>query len=168
MPMSDYMGLIAFVMLIVLCFGGNNTIDLLKKIIEKLNGIENEAASIKSRLSNLEKAAGIIENNEDGNGDDDENENGDDDEKLDKLLFEVAKWAIECGKGLSTSAVQRHFSVSYSRAGKIVDQLYGLGICSRSTGNSKPRAMLVDMESLKNLFKRLDRNENCPGKTEGL
>ena len=72
-------------------------------------------------------------------------------EKKDKLLFEVAKWAIECGNGLSTSAVQRHFSVGYSRAGKIVDQLFGMGICARSTGNSKPRAMLIDMDGLLNL-----------------
>lgn len=72
-------------------------------------------------------------------------------EKLDKLLFEVAQWAIECGNGLSTSAVQRHFSVGYSRAGKIVDQLYGLGICGRSTGNSKPRALLIGMDELMQL-----------------
>jgi len=67
--------------------------------------------------------------------------------KLDDLLFEVAKWAIDV-HGLSTSAVQRHFSVGYSRAGKIVDQLYGLGVCGPSKGNSKPRAMLVDYEQL--------------------
>ena len=66
-------------------------------------------------------------------------------------MFEVAKWAIECGNGLSTSAVQRHFSVGYSRAGKIVDQLFGLGLCARSTGNSKPRAMLIDMDQLMQL-----------------
>ena len=72
-------------------------------------------------------------------------------EKKDKLLFEVAKWAIECGNGLSTSAVQRHFSVGYSRAGKIVDQLFGMGLCARSTGNSKPRAMLIGMDELMQL-----------------
>ena len=71
--------------------------------------------------------------------------------KKDRLLFEVAKWAIECGNGLSTSAVQRHFSVSYSRAGKIVDQLYDIGLCGRSTGNSKPRAMLIDIDELMQL-----------------
>jgi S-DNA-T family DNA segregation ATPase FtsK/SpoIIIE len=47
--------------------------------------------------------------------------------------------------------VQRHFSVGYSRAGKIVDQLFGLGLCARSTGNSKPRAMLIDMDQLMQL-----------------
>ncbi|MCQ2124024.1 MAG: DNA translocase FtsK [Fibrobacter sp.] len=67
--------------------------------------------------------------------------------KLDPLLFDVACWAIEVS-GLSTSAVQRHFSVGYSRAGKIVDQLYGLGVCGPSKGNSKPRAMLVGMDEL--------------------
>lgn len=83
-------------------------------------------------------------------GDEDGEGNAAMNEKLDKLLFEVAKWAIEVN-GLSTSAVQRHFSVGYSRAGKIVDQLYGLGVCGPSKGNSKPRAMLIDMEGLLNL-----------------
>ena len=87
---------------------------------------------------------------EGGEGDDDEG-NAAMSEKKDKLLFEVAKWAIECGNGLSTSAVQRHFSVGYSRAGKIVDQLYGMGLCARSTGNSKPRAMLIGMDELMQL-----------------
>ena len=72
------------------------------------------------------------------------------DEKLDELLFEVARWGIEM-KGISTVMVQRHFSVGYSRAGKIVDQLYGLGVCGPSKGNSKPRAMLVDMDGLMQL-----------------
>ena len=87
---------------------------------------------------------------EDGAGDE-EDGNAAMNEKKDKLLFEVAKWAIECGNGLSTSAVQRHFSVGYSRAGKIVDQLFGMGLCARSTGNSKPRAMLIGMDELMQL-----------------
>ena len=87
---------------------------------------------------------------EEGAGDE-EDGNAAMNEKKDKLLFEVAKWAIECGNGLSTSAVQRHFSVGYSRAGKIVDQLFGMGLCARSTGNSKPRAMLIGMDELMQL-----------------
>lgn len=78
---------------------------------------------------------------------DDDGEGGKQLGKLDPLLFDVACWAIEVS-GLSTSAVQRHFSVGYSRAGKIVDQLYGLGVCGPSKGNSKPRAMLVGMDEL--------------------
>lgn len=80
-------------------------------------------------------------------GDDDGEGGGKQLGKLDPLLFDVACWAIEVS-GLSTSAVQRHFSVGYSRAGKIVDQLYGLGVCGPSKGNSKPRAMLVGMDEL--------------------
>ena len=83
-------------------------------------------------------------------GDDEEGGGSLKNEKLDKLLFEVAQWAISVN-GLSTSAVQRHFSVGYSRAGKIVDQLYGLGVCGPSKGNSKPRAMLVGMDELMQL-----------------
>ena len=83
-------------------------------------------------------------------GDDEEGGGSLKNEKLDKLLFEVAQWAISVN-GLSTSAVQRHFSVGYSRAGKIVDQLYGLGVCGPSKGNSKPRAMLIDMDGLMQL-----------------
>ena len=86
-----------------------------------------------------------------GDGEDGGDGNAAMNEKKDKLLFEVAKWAIECGNGLSTSAVQRHFSVGYSRAGKIVDQLFGMGLCARSTGNSKPRAMLIGMDELMQL-----------------
>lgn len=87
---------------------------------------------------------------EGGEGDEDGEGGGKNLGKLDPLLFDVACWAVEVS-GLSTSAVQRHFSVGYSRAGKIVDQLYGLGVCGPSKGNSKPRAMLVSMDELMQL-----------------
>lgn len=61
--------------------------------------------------------------------------------KLDPLALEVARYGIECGS-LSTSGVQRHFSVGFSRAGKIMDILERLGICGPKCG-SKPREMLV-------------------------
>lgn len=86
----------------------------------------------------------------DGEGDEDGEGGGKDLGKLDKLLYEVAVWAVEC-RGLSTSAVQRHFSVGFSRAGKIVDQLYSLGVCGPAKGNSKPRAMLLGIEEIQNM-----------------
>jgi len=85
----------------------------------------------------------------DGEGDED-GEGGKDLGKLDKLLYDVAIWAVEC-RGLSTSAVQRHFSVGFSRAGKIVDQLYSLGVCGPAKGNSKPRAMLLGIEEIQSM-----------------
>ena len=86
----------------------------------------------------------------DGEDDEDGEGGGKDLGKLDKLLYDVAVWAVEC-RGLSTSAVQRHFSVGFSRAGKIVDQLYSLGVCGPAKGNSKPRAMLLDIEEIQNM-----------------
>ena len=74
----------------------------------------------------------------DGEGDEDGEGGGKDLGKLDKLLYE-------------TSAVQRHFSVGFSRAGKIVDQLYSLGVCGPAKGNSKPRAMLLGIEEIQSM-----------------
>ena len=85
-----------------------------------------------------------------GEGDEDGEGGGKDLGKLDKLLYDVAVWAVEC-RGLSTSAVQRHFSVGFSRAGKIVDQLYSLGVCGPAKGNSKPRAMLLGIEEIQSM-----------------
>ena len=64
--------------------------------------------------------------------------------KIDPLALQVARYGIERG-ALSTSEVQRHFSVGFSRAGKIVDQLERLNICGPKRG-SKPRVMLVTDE----------------------
>ena len=86
----------------------------------------------------------------DGEGDEDGEGGGKDLGKLDKLLYDVAVWAVEC-RGLSTSAVQRHFSVGFGRAGKIVDQLYSLGVCGPAKGNSKPRAMLLGIEEIQSM-----------------
>ncbi len=86
----------------------------------------------------------------DGEGDEDGEGGAKDLGKLDKLLYDVAVWAVEC-RGLSTSAVQRHFSVGFSRAGKIVDQLYSLGVCGPAKGNSKPRAMLLGIEEIQSM-----------------
>lgn len=71
-------------------------------------------------------------------------------DKKDRLLYDVAVWAIEC-RGLSTSAIQRHFSTSYGRAGKIVDQLYSMGICGKAQQGGAPRPILVTMDELKSL-----------------
>ncbi len=73
--------------------------------------------------------------------------------KLDPILFEVALWAVGM-RGVSVSAVQRAFSVGFSRAGKIVDQMEKIGICGKSKGNSKPRDMLMGEEEINNLSQR--------------
>jgi DNA segregation ATPase FtsK/SpoIIIE-like protein len=125
----------------------------LKELVNNIHDELEEAKTDVEQISNEIQDMKIV--NEDNATTTMEDENGEEcyvlNEKKDKLLFDVAKWAIECGNGLSTAAVQRHFSVGYSRAGKIVDQLFGLGLCTRNTGNSKPRTMLIDMEQLEEL-----------------
>lgn len=114
---------------------------------------DEEAEKLADACSNQNVFYPLVESfdvSEGGEGDEDGEGGGKNLGKLDPLLFEVACWAVEVS-GLSTSAVQRHFSVGYSRAGKIVDQLYGLGVCGPSKGNSKPRAMLVGMDELMQL-----------------
>jgi DNA segregation ATPase FtsK/SpoIIIE, S-DNA-T family len=74
--------------------------------------------------------------------------------KLDSRIGEVIGWCINV-KGVSVSAVQRSFSVGFSRAGKIVDQLEYLGVCGKSKGNSKPRDILMTEEELLNLMRTL-------------
>ena len=46
--------------------------------------------------------------------------------------------------------LQRHFSVGFNRAAKIVDQL-GNGRC-RSVKRSKPREVLVDLYTFEEMF----------------
>ena len=65
----------------------------------------------------------------------------------DKLLFEVAVWAYECD-GLSTSAIQRHFSIGYARAGEIVDQLYQLHVIGPAKVNGKPRDIIMSIDDI--------------------
>lgn len=74
-------------------------------------------------------------------------------EKLDPLLFDVALSALDMG-GISISGVQRAFSVGFSRAGKIVDQMRRLGICGKAKGNSKPSEILMSEEEIRNLMER--------------
>lgn len=72
----------------------------------------------------------------------------------DPLFVEVAKSIVNSNTA-STSSVQRHFSVGYVRAGKIMDQLEKAGVVGPSQGG-KPRSVLVDMLGLESLLNSLD------------
>ncbi|MCM1369483.1 MAG: DNA translocase FtsK [Candidatus Amulumruptor caecigallinarius] len=71
----------------------------------------------------------------------------------DPLFEEVARSVVNSGTA-STSSVQRHYSIGYNRAGKIMDQLEACGIVGPSQGG-KPRAVLVDMIGLENILATL-------------
>lgn len=72
----------------------------------------------------------------------------------DSLFTEVARSVVNSNTA-STSSIQRHFSIGYVRAGKIMDQLERAGIVGPSQGG-KPRAVLVDIISLESLLSSLE------------
>ena len=68
----------------------------------------------------------------------------------DPLLWDAAELVVSAKLG-STSNIQRHFSIGYSRAGRIMDMLEEKGVVGPANG-SKPREVLIDeleLESLK-------------------
>ncbi|MDR2732154.1 MAG: hypothetical protein LBB36_02940, partial [Fibromonadaceae bacterium] len=70
----------------------------------------------------------------------------------DSLFWEAARTGLEAGE-LSISTLQRRFSIGFTRAGKIMDQLTAEGICGKKNG-TKPRKMLMNEEMIDNLEKR--------------
>ncbi len=71
----------------------------------------------------------------------------------DPLFEEVARAVINSNTA-STSSVQRHYSIGYNRAGKIMDQLEAAGIVGPAQGG-KPRAVLVDAMTLEDILASL-------------
>lgn len=65
-------------------------------------------------------------------------------------VAEAARYVVNSNNG-STSALQRHFSIGYNRAGRIIDELESLGIVSASKGAS-PRGVLVTSEELERIL----------------
>lgn len=64
----------------------------------------------------------------------------------DPLFEECARYIV--GSGIaSTSSLQRHFSIGYTRAGKIMDQLEAYGFVGPATGG-KPRDLRIDLVGL--------------------
>ena len=68
----------------------------------------------------------------------------------DEYLYEAGKLCIEMGKA-SSSMLQRHFSVGFNRAAKIIDQLTEMGAISQPNG-AKPREILVDLYTFEEMF----------------
>lgn len=68
----------------------------------------------------------------------------------DPIFKEAAEFIVNSGIG-STSSIQRHFQVGYTRAGRIMDQLEAAGIVGPGTGG-KTRQVLVDIMSLEQML----------------
>ncbi len=69
------------------------------------------------------------------------NPDGDDAGDADELLPSAIEMVIDAGQ-ISTSLLQRRFSIGYNRAGRIIDQMEARGIISGLDGN-KPRKALI-------------------------
>ena len=67
------------------------------------------------------------------------------------VLFDDAARLVVSSNHASTSALQRHFSIGYNRAGKIMDQMEASGIVGPSQGG-KPRSVLVDILTLEKIL----------------
>lgn len=63
---------------------------------------------------------------------------------MDSLFAECARLVVTSRSG-STSMIQRHFSIGYNRAGRIMDQLEHAGIVGPAQG-AKPREVLIQDE----------------------
>ncbi len=70
---------------------------------------------------------------------------------LDPLAPRVLAHGIKT-KQLSVSVVQRRFSIGYARAARIIDTLEEKGYIGPSTGNSKPRDVIMTSEDYRNEF----------------
>ncbi|MCH5155922.1 MAG: hypothetical protein J1F69_04875 [Clostridiales bacterium] len=76
---------------------------------------------------------------------------GDDAGEMDPLSSRIMAHAIKA-KQISTSVVQRRFSIGYARAARIIDNMEALGYIGPITGNNKPRDVLMTVEEYKNVF----------------
>ena len=62
-------------------------------------------------------------------------------DQFDSMFDEVARMIVATQQG-STSKIQRHFSIGYNRAGRLMDQMEKAGIVSEARG-SEPRDVLI-------------------------
>ncbi len=84
------------------------------------------------------------------NSESDDFHSGYDPNELDSLFPQALKYAIEI-KRISISNLQRTFSLGFSRAGKIIDQMARLQYIGPADGN-KPRVVYLTMDEFRNIY----------------
>jgi S-DNA-T family DNA segregation ATPase FtsK/SpoIIIE len=72
-------------------------------------------------------------------------------EERDALFRQAAEICVQHNQG-STSLLQRRLRIGYGRAARIIDQLHSAGVLGPPDG-SKPREVLVGMESLEHVLR---------------
>ncbi|MDE5562964.1 MAG: hypothetical protein K2J01_05400 [Clostridiales bacterium] len=86
-----------------------------------------------------------------GNGGGGVGGDGDGGGELDPLASRVMAHAIKA-KNISTTVVQRRFSIGYARAARIIDNMETAGYLGPLSGNNKPRDVLMSPEQYKEVF----------------
>ena len=109
----------------------------------KTDEINENTTSILEKIDNIDNPVNNVSDDEDD----------DNDPLLEEAIEEVIR-----NQTASTSFIQRKFKVGYARAGKIIDQLEGLGIVSGFQG-SKPRDVLISKERWDELNENLKWNK---------
>lgn len=71
--------------------------------------------------------------------------------KSDPLLKEVAIYVVS-NQAVSSSSVQRHFSIGYNRTGRIIDILETLGIIGEPNGTNPREVLFKDLSELNVIF----------------
>ncbi|MDE6201338.1 MAG: hypothetical protein K2M47_05640 [Clostridiales bacterium] len=71
--------------------------------------------------------------------------------ELDPLAPRVMAHAIKA-KQISTTVVQRRFSIGYARAARIIDNMESAGYIGPITGNNKPRDVIMSIDQYKEVF----------------
>jgi S-DNA-T family DNA segregation ATPase FtsK/SpoIIIE len=71
-------------------------------------------------------------------------------ENFDPLWEEIVRFAVERGQ-VSTSMIQRKFSIGFQRASRIIDEMEERGIAGPRDG-PRPREILVDFSQLEAIF----------------
>lgn len=76
-------------------------------------------------------------------------------------IFESAlEFFIKTGNA-STTVLQRRFSIGYARAARLIDCMEELGYISPSTGNSKPRSVLITQEQFDKVYGKDSDIDEC-------
>lgn len=71
--------------------------------------------------------------------------------EIDPLAARIMAHAIK-SKQISTSVIQRRFSIGYARAARIIDNMEDMNYIGPSTGNNKPRDVLMTVEQYREVF----------------
>lgn len=76
---------------------------------------------------------------------------GDGNSETDSLTSRIMSHAVKT-KQISVSVIQRRFSIGFARAARIIDAMENKGYIGPSTGNSKPREVIMTVEQFREEF----------------